>query len=80
MRRLLQLQSLSSIERLPDKSSIFFAELHALYRTLDQVETPDDDKKNFIIFSDSKSAFRPFGVGTGRILLSISCWYAFIGS
>ena len=46
----------SSIERLPDKSSIFSAELHALYLALDRVETADDDERNFIIFSDSKSA------------------------
>ena len=46
----------SSIERLPDKFSIFSAELHALYLALDNVETADDDERNFIIFSDSKSA------------------------
>ena len=39
----------SSIERLPDKSSIFSAEL---------VETADDDERNYIIFSDSKSALQ----------------------
>ena len=44
----------SSIERLPDKSSIFSAELHAPYLALDRVETADDDERNFIIFSDSK--------------------------
>ena len=48
----------SSIERLPDKSSIFSAELHALYLALDRVETTDDDERNFIIFSDSKSALQ----------------------
>ena len=48
----------SSIERLPDKSSIFSAKLHALYLALDRVETADDDEKNFIIFSDSKSALQ----------------------
>ena len=48
----------SSIERLPDKSSIFSAELHALYLALDRVETADDDERNFIIFSDSKSALQ----------------------
>ena len=47
----------SSIERLPDKSSIFSAELHALYLALDRVETTDDER-NFIIFSDSKSALQ----------------------
>ena len=35
----------SSIERLPDKSSIFSAELHALYLALDRVETADDDNR-----------------------------------
>ena len=44
----------SSIERLPDKSSIFSAELHALYLALDRIEGADDER-NFIIFSDSKS-------------------------
>ena len=48
----------SSIECLPDKSSIFSAELHALYLALDRVETADDDERNFIIFSDSKSALQ----------------------
>ena len=47
-----------SIERLPDKSSIFSAELHALYLALDRVETADDVERNFIIFSDSKSALQ----------------------
>ena len=42
----------SSIERLPDKSSIFSAELHALYLALDRVETADNDERNFITFSD----------------------------
>ena len=45
-----------SIERLPDRSSIFSAELHALYLALDRVETADDDERNFIIFADSKSS------------------------
>ena len=57
----------SSIERLPDKSSIFSAELHALYLALIRVETADDDERNFIIFSDCKSALR---AKTGHILLS----------
>ena len=48
----------SSIERLPDKSSIFSVELHALYLALDTVETADDDERNFTIFSDSKSALQ----------------------
>ena len=45
----------SSIEPLPDKSSIFSAELHALYLALERVETAVDDERNFIIFSDLKS-------------------------
>ena len=48
----------SSIERLPDKSSIFSAELHALYLALDRVETADNDERNFIIFSDSNSVLQ----------------------
>ena len=66
----------SSIERLPDKSSIFSAELHALYLALDRVETADDDERNFIIFSDSKSALQ---AKTGHILLSSTYWNASIG-
>ena len=66
----------SSIERLPDKSSIFSAELHALYLALDRVETADDDERNFIIFSDSKSALQ---AKTGHILLSSTYWNAAIG-
>ena len=34
------------------------AELHALYLVLDWVETADDDERNSIIFSDSKSALQ----------------------
>ena len=48
----------SAIERLPDKSSIFPAELHALYLALDRGETADDDERNFIILSYSKSALQ----------------------
>ena len=48
----------SSIERLPDKSSIFSAELLALYLALDRVEKLDSDERNFIIFSDSMSALQ----------------------
>ena len=33
----------SSIERLPNKSFIFSAKLHAPYVTFDRVETADDD-------------------------------------
>ena len=47
----------SSIERLPDKSSIFSAELHALYLALDRMEAAYDER-NFIIFPDSKSALQ----------------------
>ena len=47
-----------SIECLPDKSSIFSAELQALYLALDCAEMVDNDEKNFIIFSDSKSALQ----------------------
>ena len=46
------IDNFSSIECLTDKSSIFSAELHALYLALDRVETADDDERNFIIFSD----------------------------
>ena len=60
----------SSIERLPDKSSIFSAGLHALYLALDSVEMADDDERNFIIFSDSKSALPAIWAKTGYILLS----------
>ena len=35
---------------------MFLAELHALYQALDRVEMADDDKRNFIFFSYSKSA------------------------
>ena len=48
----------SSIELLPNKYSISFAELRALFLALDRVETADDDGKNFIIFSDAKSALQ----------------------
>ena len=52
------IDSYSPIERLLDKSFIFPAELHALYLALDRVETADDDERNFIIFSGSKSALQ----------------------
>ena len=48
----------SSIERLPDKSSIFSADLYGIYLALDRVKTADDDERNFIIFSDSESALQ----------------------
>ena len=35
----------SSIERLPNKSFIFSAKLHALYVALDRVESADDDEE-----------------------------------
>ena len=49
------------IERFPERSSTFLAELHALYLTLDRLEMADDDEKNFIIFSDSKSSLSAIG-------------------
>ena len=48
----------SFIERLQDKSSIFSAELLALYLALDRVEKLDSGERNFIIFSDSMSALQ----------------------
>ena len=48
----------SSIEPLPNKASIFSAELHALYQALDKVETAGDNERHFVIFSDSKSALQ----------------------
>ena len=48
----------SSIERLPNKSSIFSAELHVLYLAFDRVEMADDDERNFFILSDLKSALK----------------------
>ena len=47
-----------SIECLPNRSSIFSAELHTLYLALDKVDMADDDERNFIMFSDSKSALQ----------------------
>ena len=60
MTRLQRQQSLLlfSLERLPDKPSIFHAEFHALYLALDWFKTEDDDERNFTIFSDSKSALQ----------------------
>ena len=69
----------SSIERLPDKSSIFSAELHALYLALDRVETADDDKRNFIIFSDSKSTLQAILGQDWTRPLVITDWNASIG-
>ena len=40
----------SSIERLSDNSSIFSAQLHALYLALDLADTADDDERNFIFY------------------------------
>ena len=56
MIKLQQPQSLIII--LQNKSSILSAELHALYLALDRVEMANDDERNFIIFSDSKSALQ----------------------
>ena len=84
----------SSIERLPDKSSIFSAKLHALYLALDRVEMEDEDERNFIVFSDSESALqaiwgrdwtlplviRDFPLTINKISLLLSrYWNAFIG-
>ena len=60
----------SSIESLPDKSSIFSAKLQALYLALDRVETADDDERNFIIFSDSKYALQAISGQDWKILMS----------
>ena len=50
---------------------IFSAELHAWYLALNRVvEMADDDKRNFIFFSDSKSAFQAIW---GWRLDSLSC-------
>ena len=42
------IDSYSCIKCLPDKSSIFSADLQALYLALDRVEISDDDEKKFI--------------------------------
>ena len=44
------------IERLPDRASIFSAELHAVFLALDHVETSAGDK--FVIFTDSLSCLQ----------------------
>ena len=44
--------------RVPALSSIFSAELHALYLAIDRVEMADDNERNFIILSYSKSALQ----------------------
>ena len=44
------------IERLPDRSSIFSAELHAIFLALDHIETSDEER--FVVFSDSKSVLQ----------------------
>ena len=62
----------SSIESLLDKSSIFSAELHALYLALDRVAMSDDDEKNFIIFPNSKPALQALW---GLRLNTFSCPY-----
>lgn len=43
-------------ERLPDKASIFTAELNAIFLALDHVET--SSKSDFVIFTDSKSCLQ----------------------
>ena len=43
-------------ERLPDKSTIFSAEMHAIFLALDHVETSGNSK--FVILSDSKSVLQ----------------------
>ena len=53
----------SSIDGLPDRSSIYSAELHALYLAFDRVETADDDERNIYHFLSfevcSSGHFRP---------------------
>ena len=61
------INDLSSIERLSDKSPIFYVELHALYLALDRVEMANDDERNFIIFCDSRSALQAIWAKTGHI-------------
>ena len=43
-------------ERLPDHSTIFSAEMHAIFLALDHVETTEGS--HFLIFSDSKSVLQ----------------------
>ena len=43
-------------ERLPDHSTIFSAEMHAIFLALDHVETSESSQ--FLIFSDSKSVLQ----------------------
>ena len=43
-------------ERLPDRSSIFSAELHAVFLAMDHIET--SRKRKFVIFSDSMSCLQ----------------------
>ena len=53
-----QSDNCSSVKCLLNRSSIFSAELHTLYLALDKVDTADDDERNFIMFSNSKSALQ----------------------
>ena len=46
----------SYVERLPNKASIFSAELHAVFLALDHVETSTEQK--FVIFTDSMSCLQ----------------------
>ena len=68
----------TSIGRLPDKSSPCLAELHALYLALDSVQTADDDRRYFIIFSDSKSTLQAIRSRDWNVLLSLRYWNTFI--
>ena len=70
----------SSIEHLPNMSSIFSAELLALFLALDWVQTAFDDNMNFIIVYSPKSALQAIWWKTGYILLPLRCWNVFIGS
>ena len=67
------IDNLLSIERIPDKSSIFSVDLYALHLALEMVE---DDERNFIFFFEFKvcpsdplgsgldTSSRPQGAGT----------------
>ena len=63
-------------------SSIFSAELHALYLAFDRVETADvDETFSFSTMYDFYKVclFRPFGAETEHILSSSKYWNAIIG-
>ena len=63
----------SSIERLPNTSSIFSSELHALYLALDRMETADDDERYSTFSLIQSLLLGPFGTENGLILYSSSC-------